>query len=151
MRNGRYILSSSRDWNCIIWDLQTGKRAYTIAFSSPIIEAQFHPRNKMLFAAIAQCEAPFVVTLEEGKWSKTQLRIGTEDKPAIARFIVSETSTVVFSPDGEHILFGTTKGSIFVYNVDSKSVISEFKTQGASSIQQMTFSPKKYLLLIETV
>ncbi|KAG0040246.1 chromatin binding protein [Podila clonocystis] len=45
-RNGRYLLSSSRDWNCIVWDLLTGSKKHTVRFDTPVLNAQFHPKNK---------------------------------------------------------------------------------------------------------
>lgn len=44
--NSRYLLSASRDWNCIIWDLKTRERSNTIKFDAPIHEAYFHPQSR---------------------------------------------------------------------------------------------------------
>ena len=55
-RNSRYLLTASRDWNAIIWDLSasslnsknggTGERRDTIRFDAPITSANLHPRNR---------------------------------------------------------------------------------------------------------
>lgn len=45
-KRSRYLLSSSRDWNVIIWDLFTGERRETIRFDAPVTSAQFHPNNR---------------------------------------------------------------------------------------------------------
>ena len=42
------MLSASRDWNCIIWDLKTRERSNTIKFDAPIHEAYFHPQSRWL-------------------------------------------------------------------------------------------------------
>src|SRR3954464_81239 len=33
-RNGRHLLSASKDWNCIFWDLLSGMKQETIRFST---------------------------------------------------------------------------------------------------------------------
>ena len=45
-RCGRYLLSASRDWNAIIWDLSTGDRRETVRFDAPLTSAVLHPRNR---------------------------------------------------------------------------------------------------------
>ncbi|RKO88123.1 WD40-repeat-containing domain protein, partial [Blyttiomyces helicus] len=42
-RKGRHILTSSRDWDCILWDLADGSKEKTIRFQSPVLAAQMHP------------------------------------------------------------------------------------------------------------
>lgn len=45
-RNGRYLLSASKDWTCAVWDLLTAERLARVRFSSPLMMAHMHPRNK---------------------------------------------------------------------------------------------------------
>lgn len=47
-RNSRYVMTSSRDWNCVLWDLETGDRVKTIRFDSPVSGASLHPRNRFV-------------------------------------------------------------------------------------------------------
>jgi COMPASS component SWD1 len=42
-RNGRYLLSSSQDWKCILWDLQDGRALRTVRFDAPVYIAELHP------------------------------------------------------------------------------------------------------------
>lgn len=48
-RHSRYVLTSSKDWNVIIWDLASEcdppQRHSTIRFDAPVVSASFHPRN----------------------------------------------------------------------------------------------------------
>ena len=60
-RRGQHILTASRDWNCILWDLATGQRQHTFKFSSPVLEGCVHPRNKNMFVAIATGDPPHLV------------------------------------------------------------------------------------------
>lgn len=45
-RDGRYILSSSHDWKCILWDLKDGSRVRTVRFEAPVYIAELHPYNQ---------------------------------------------------------------------------------------------------------
>ncbi|ELU43117.1 Set1 complex component swd1 [Rhizoctonia solani AG-1 IA] len=47
-RNSRYLLTSSKDWNCIIWDMSNGERCSTVRFDAPVLQASFHPRNSVI-------------------------------------------------------------------------------------------------------
>lgn len=47
-RRSRYLLSASRDWNVIVWDLETGERRDTIRFDAPVTSAHLHPKNRSL-------------------------------------------------------------------------------------------------------
>ena len=44
-RDGRYLLSSSQDWKCILWDLSDGTRIRVIRFEAPVYIAELHPYN----------------------------------------------------------------------------------------------------------
>jgi WD40 repeat protein len=50
-RNSRYVMTSSRDWNCVLWDLETGERVKTIRFDCPASGASLHPRNRSVCCA----------------------------------------------------------------------------------------------------
>lgn len=45
-RNGRYLLSSSQDFKCILWDLQSGAVLREVRFESPVYIADLHPNNQ---------------------------------------------------------------------------------------------------------
>jgi COMPASS component SWD1 len=42
-RDGRYLLSSSQDCKCIIWDLEDASRLHVVKFATPVYIAEFHP------------------------------------------------------------------------------------------------------------
>ncbi len=44
-RDGRYLLSSSQDWKCVLWDLRDGSRVRTVRFEAPVYIAELHPYN----------------------------------------------------------------------------------------------------------
>lgn len=45
-RKSRFLLSASRDWNVILWDLKTGTRRNTLRFEAPVTSAALHPKNR---------------------------------------------------------------------------------------------------------
>jgi COMPASS component SWD1 len=49
-RNSRFLLSSSRDWNVVVWDLATRseppQRHCTVRFDAAVVGAFFHPLNR---------------------------------------------------------------------------------------------------------
>lgn len=45
-RCGRYLLTSSQDWKCILWDLEDGSRIHTVRFEAPVYIAELHPFNQ---------------------------------------------------------------------------------------------------------
>lgn len=55
-RNSRFVLTSSKDWNVIVWDLASDidppQRKTTIRFDAPVSSASFHPRNRLALQAI---------------------------------------------------------------------------------------------------
>jgi len=44
-RDGRYLLSSSQDWKCVLWELRDGSRVRTVRFEAPVYIAELHPYN----------------------------------------------------------------------------------------------------------
>jgi WD40 repeat protein len=45
-RDGRYLLTSSQDWKCNIWDLSTGSIVRSVRFEAPVYIAELHPWNQ---------------------------------------------------------------------------------------------------------
>lgn len=54
-RNSRYVLTSSKDWNIIVWDLASScdppQRYSTLRFDAPVVSASFHPKNRCGFSS----------------------------------------------------------------------------------------------------
>ena len=53
-RNSRYLLSSSQDWKCVLWDLQDGARLRTVRFEAPVYIAEMHPYNQYAVLGFTQ-------------------------------------------------------------------------------------------------
>lgn len=43
---GRYLLSASLDWRCILWDLKDGSRLRTVRLEAAVFMAELHPKNQ---------------------------------------------------------------------------------------------------------
>ncbi len=45
-RSGRYLLTASSDWKCLLWDLQDSTIIRDVRFESPVYIAELHPHNQ---------------------------------------------------------------------------------------------------------
>lgn len=50
-RRGRFLLSASKDWTVIVWDLKTGERRRTVRFDAPVTCAALHSKNRSASSA----------------------------------------------------------------------------------------------------
>ncbi|GAA5975983.1 hypothetical protein JCM11641_002858 [Rhodosporidiobolus odoratus] len=136
--NSRYLLSASRDWNAIIWDLAAsaadtveGERRWTVRFDAPITSATLHPKNsKMLVVTLHGQTQPVFVDLRDetgGRWEletppdeEEEEDEEDEDAPRIIR----EVATIArFNPRGDLIYVGTSRGNIHIWDVLTKEWI----------------------------
>lgn len=49
-KDGRFLLTSSQDWKCILWDLADGSILRNVRFEGPIYIAELHPTNQYVIA-----------------------------------------------------------------------------------------------------
>lgn len=119
-RDGRYLLSSSQDWKCILWDLQDGSKLRVVRFEAPVYIAELHPYDHLLFVASLFEDQPRLVDMTSPTPVKRILpsapkrqRIDGEDKKTdrqVAQDAKQTTCVTVFTASGDHILAGTSKG-----------------------------------------
>ncbi|KAI9761335.1 MAG: Nitrogen permease regulator 2 [Chaenotheca gracillima] len=116
-RDGRYLLSSSQDWKCVLWDLKDGSRVRTVRFEAPVYIAELHPYNHLLFVASLFEDQPKLVDLSTTIPTKHVLpsapkrqRLEGEDASTEKQDAKHTTCVTVFTASGHHILAGTNKG-----------------------------------------
>ena len=151
-RNSRYLLSASRDWNVIVWDLANGDRRETIRFDAPVTSASFHPRNSNLVLVTLQNQAEAIlVDLRHqygGRWELdfTQLDgldmddtpgkgLNTKKRKCVLSRVTGyarsdcighayrETATIArFNARGDLIFVGSSQGLLYIFDTQTKMV-----------------------------
>ncbi|KAJ9272731.1 hypothetical protein DTO212C5_992 [Paecilomyces variotii] len=136
-RDGRYLLSSSQDWKCILWDMKDGSRVRTVRFEAPVYIAELHPFNHWLFVASLFEDQPVLVDISTSKPIKRilpsaplrpQLPNGEELDPAAAAKQAAQdakhsTCVSIFTALGNHIIAGTSKGWINIIETQTCTTI----------------------------
>ncbi|EAW22393.1 Set1-mediated histone H3-K4 methylation subunit Swd1 [Aspergillus fischeri NRRL 181] len=136
-RDGRYLLSSSQDWKCILWDMKDGSRVRTVRFEAPVYIAELHPFNHLLFVASLFEDQPVLVDISSPKPIKRILpsapfrpppSASEEVDPAVAAKQAAQdakhsTCVTIFSAFGNHIIAGTSKGWINIIETQTCTTI----------------------------
>ncbi|PRT55213.1 Set1 complex component swd1 [Wickerhamiella sorbophila] len=128
----RYLLSASRDWQCILWDfkdIENGPAA-TVDLGCPVWMASLHPHNHNVFVAALLNANPVLVTInEDTSTSKLTLPDGGNGKVQVA----------LFSPTGDHVILGSSKGAIMIVTLEGELVYST--KISSSAIIDMCYTP----------
>ncbi|KAG8681302.1 chromatin binding protein [Ceratobasidium sp. 394] len=132
-RNSRYLLTSSRDWSCIIWDMSNGERQTTIRFDAPVLHASFHPKNSKIVLVTLQTHQTFLIDLRKGTRSQTELVDNAQTQAVVGNQKKMSAATAVFSPDGKMVHVGTTSGVLATFNTRSKAMLSCTKVCGGNT------------------
>ncbi|CAI8043118.1 Retinoblastoma-binding protein 5 [Geodia barretti] len=123
-RSGRKLLSSSTDWNVMLWDVATGDMDLRLRFPSPILHTQFHPRDKSVFLVCPMKNVPLVVRRTGEEYTHTPLPTDGE----------SEINIVAsFDRRGERIVTGSSKGKILIIDSCTLDVLKSFKVYSGAS------------------
>ncbi|CDS04820.1 hypothetical protein LRAMOSA07350 [Lichtheimia ramosa] len=128
-RNGRYLLSASKDWTCAMWDLVTAERLVRVRFSSPLMMAHMHPRNNFRFVAALYQDRPVVVDIINGRTKVTRLLEDLDDQSGKNTTVFG--SAVSWNKNGSRIYVGTSKG--YLYVVDSETLKVVYSTRVTST------------------
>ncbi|KAJ5551759.1 hypothetical protein N7535_000298 [Penicillium sp. DV-2018c] len=139
-RDGRYLLTSSQDWKCILWDLKDGSRVRTVRFEAPVYIAELHPFNHLLFVASLFEDQPVLVDISSPKPAKrilpsAPLRAqpsGEDLDPAAAAKQAAQdakhsTCVTIFTAFGNHIIAGTSKGWINIIETQTCTTIHSMR------------------------
>lgn len=157
---GRYILSSSQDWTCILWDLQyantstdDGKnRAILrrVQFDGPIWQACLHPNNPLIFTASLFENEPVYINMEnetivtplateplEKRGSDDEE--DEEEEPVKKPLSKHMTLVTVFNTTGDYIFSGTSKGWLNIIDTKSLKTIKLIRVT-SSNMKTLVFS-----------
>jgi len=161
-----FLLSASRDWNLILWDLRSPDAArITVRFDAPVTSAQFHPINrKMLLATLQSQEEAIFVDLRSqgGRWeldarsSSEPLPSQNGDLPDVSLespekdHAVSagkrasrrkrQAATVArFNPSGDLIYVGTSQGMLHIFDCRTKVLVHSEQISKNNTIKSMEF------------
>lgn len=112
---GRYLLSSSRDWKCLLWDLRFNKIMKKFNFNGPIWNAELNPKNSMQIVASLYDDTPKFINGDD-----------------VQDLDDSKTLVTTFHPNGEYIFTGTSKGIIKIISRSTLKVLFEEKLSNSS-------------------
>ncbi|ODQ65055.1 WD40 repeat-like protein [Nadsonia fulvescens var. elongata DSM 6958] len=141
-QDGRYLLSSSRDWKSILWDLKSCKPVRTVRFDGPVWGADLNPNNPLQFIVSLYEDTPKMVDVTEDvprlMTLPTQpLRPTTTAAPAKADKQL--TLVVLFNKSGDYIITGTSRGWLNVISVETLEIIHSGRIT-TSNIKNMKLS-----------
>ncbi|EEB07667.1 Set1C complex subunit Swd1 [Schizosaccharomyces japonicus yFS275] len=151
---GRYLLTASRDWKCILWDLKDATIVYSIRFQGPLWQAELHPSDINKFVVSIYEELPQFVIVRDGKPERYPL-------PTDSSAIISSTDTkkkrnsklkhvtvsCVFLSNGKYVLAGTSKGWLNVIDTETQNIIA-CQRIASQTIKQIRLSVcKRYAIV----
>lgn len=133
----RYLASASTDWNVNIWDLGHGpaRCVRTLRWSGPVNLVQFSPQTSRCLLVVLECRELYTVKFpvfdENTEPSSQPSRLQLEANDPI--------STACFTPDGQWIVAGTTKGGLLVFDTNSGNQVAEWSQIASSAVRQLSF------------
>ncbi|KAI9824167.1 MAG: chromatin binding protein [Phylliscum demangeonii] len=156
-RDGRYLLSASQDWKCILWDLKDGSRLRTVKFEAPVYIADLHPFNPFLFVASLFEDQPALVDMSSTTPVKHILPSASKRKNVSDEETTTEkqaaqdakhtTCVTIFSHSGHHILAGTSKGWLNIIDTATRQpVYSTRLANGVIILLRLTPSGREMVL-----
>ncbi|KAF2235520.1 WD40 repeat-like protein [Viridothelium virens] len=139
--NGRYLLSASQDWKCVLWDLQDGSRVRTVKFQAPVFIAELHPHDHFQFVAALFEDQPVLVDISSDIPKKRSLssaphrtqveRENVSEKQA-AQDAKQQTTVATFTGAGNYIFTGTRFG--WINMIDTRSCETIYSTRLSTKI-----------------
>ncbi|KAF9004774.1 COMPASS complex protein [Cyathus striatus] len=141
-QNSRYVLTTSKDWNIVVWDLASTcdplQRHCTIRFDAPVASG-----SQIILALLATGEA-FIVDLRKKHKSRTELyevlEEEEEDEDGQSGRSRPALTCARFDPTGKYVFIGTNVGSILVFNTRTKTMIARHKIPGAGNMKGFDFT-----------
>ncbi|KAI0047292.1 WD40 repeat-like protein [Auriscalpium vulgare] len=145
-QNSRFLLTSSKDWNVIVWDLASDydppQRRATIRFDAPVASASFHPRNSQIILVLLSPGDAYLVDLRKKHRGRVELEEVqyASDEEGQMNTHRSAMSVARFDPSGKNVFVGTSLGSILVFNSRTKTMVARHKISGAGRMLGFDFA-----------
>jgi len=145
-RNSRYILTSSKDWNVIIWDLASDteptRRQATVRFDAPVVSASFHPRNSNIMVVLLGTGEAYIIDLRKEYRGRYELCEAQDDSDEEAQAGRARSAMTVarFDPTGRYVFVGTSSSSVLVFNTRTHTMIARHRISGAGIIKGLDFA-----------
>ncbi|GAA96670.1 uncharacterized protein L969DRAFT_97026 [Mixia osmundae IAM 14324] len=158
-KNGRYLLSASKDWNVIIWDVETGERRDAVRCDAPVTNAQFHPRNSKVLVATLQNQADaMLIDLRKQRGGRWLLEAEQEDDmdttddqaPKKAPRRRNAATAVTFNTTGELIFVGTSQGSLHIYETATRQLLHTEIVSPNSALRGLRFDKRGASLVVNS-
>ncbi|KAK2167380.1 hypothetical protein NP493_1276g00021 [Ridgeia piscesae] len=141
-RNGRKLLSTATDNTVSVWDVETGECDKTFRFPSPVIKAQFHPRDSTKFLVCPMKHATVLMTID-GQHQQVPL-----DEENDVNVVAS------FDRRGRNIYTGNSKGTMLVFDTETMTVVASFKvttgTSNTTAIKSVEFARRGDCFLVNS-
>lgn len=139
-QDGRYLLSASRDWKCVLWDLSTGEPARIIQLNAPVYNVVLHPTELKFVAALYESDAVFVDMTKSDAATEALItklpKNENEDK----------TLCVAIHPNGRYAFCATNRGEICIIDISTME-LKYTGSCGRSAISNMVISSSGRKLL----
>ncbi|KAL1122098.1 hypothetical protein AAG570_003504, partial [Ranatra chinensis] len=138
-RHGHKLLSASTDNNACIWDILTGECEKRYRFPSPILKAQFHPRNDKSFLVCPMRHAAVIVSLD-GKHQVVPL-----DDDSDLNIVAS------FDRRGQYVFTGNSKGRVLILTHPSLELKASFRVgSSVTAVKSIEFARRGECFLVNT-
>ncbi|KKK23382.1 hypothetical protein AOCH_003790 [Aspergillus ochraceoroseus] len=111
-RDGRYLLSSSQDWKCILWDLKDGSRPPFLKINRS--SSTYPPRN------LSNASSPLLRSVQPPQNEEVDPAVAAKQAAQDAKH---STCVTVFTALGNHIIAGTSKGWINIIETQTCTTI----------------------------
>ncbi|CCG84892.1 protein of unknown function [Taphrina deformans PYCC 5710] len=145
-RCGRYILSASRDWLCILWDLSTSKILYKVQLDAPVWMADISPESPFVFCASLLDTPAVVVRCSPDLVQKCSLEEDASPKTKNQAILCT-----IFSPNGDYIIGGTSKGYIMLWSAATAQLLKSWRlTSGSIKSIALSSTAPPYLITNST-
>lgn len=157
-RCGRYLLTSSQDWYCKLWDLSLINSDVSpvirqVKFDGPIWLSNIHPQNHFQFVASLFDDSPVFVDLEKESSPFVQ-KLRTDpleneeqganvEEPQKKRKKPNDkhyTLVTTFTPEAQYIFTGTSKGWLNIFRTKDLKLIRSSKIAN-SNIKNIAVAP----------